>query len=126
MKGNDGIGCLLLAVIVIAVVVLVGGPLVGSFGKGFAEGGGELRAFTVERYASATAGDNGVAVAMNESDGNQIALAYSQPTPAPAGGQAGRSDSALGGFVGALVVGVAFVLCFMYWLMSGNQGSKYS
>lgn len=121
MKGSDGIGCILLLIIVAAVVILVGGPLVGSAAEGFAKGGGsiEARAFTSETYSSATAGDNGVAVAV-QGDGNNIALAYSQaqPTPTPdRNAQDARETRAWGGL--ALTILAAAVVIIVLAVLLG-------
>jgi hypothetical protein len=118
------------AIIVIALVMLVGGSLAGSAAEGFARGGGsvEARLLSPETYSSATAGDNGVAIAI-QGDRNNVALAYSQaqPTPVPAqpdGRLAADDVRGLAGMVGGIFA--AGVVCFvLYLLLFGTGGSKY-
>ena len=119
-------------ILFIALIALIGAAFLGGVlrqqAKGFAEGGGELtfapRLLSPETYSRAEAGDNGVAVAIT-GDRNSVNVAYSQVQPTPAPEAPRRDDSALGGFVGALVVGLSFLACFMYWLMSGSMQGKY-
>lgn len=119
---------LFLALIALLAAALLGGVL-RQAAKGYAEGGGQLtfepRLMSPETYSSATAGDNGVAVALNNSDGNSIALAYSQPQPTPAPETPRRSDAGLAAFAGAMVAAVGLVGGFMFWLVTNNSQTKY-
>lgn len=119
---------LFVALIALLAAALIGGVL-RQTARGYAEGGGQLtvapRLLSPETYSSATVNGDGVALAV-QGDRNSIALSYSQqPQPTPAPEAPRRSDAGLGAFVGSLVVAVAIVGCFMYWLMASSSQAKY-
>lgn len=118
--GSNGLGCIVLIIIVAVAAVFVGGPILGQAAEGYARGGGsvEARLLSPETYSSATAGDNGVAVAV-QGDGNNIALAYSQaqPTPQPdRDAENAKETRAIGGLV-LVLMAAAIVVVFVAVLL---------
>ena len=121
------INVLVLIVIAAALVMLVGGSLLGQTAEGYARGGGSVEARVLSPSTVATAGDNGVAIAI-QGDDNSIALSYSaaQPTPMPeaSGNQAAGDIRDLAGIVGFVFAAVVCTLV-LYLLLFGSGGGKY-
>lgn len=78
-KKQSGGGCSLtsifIAIIVIAITIVAGGYIASSFGKGFAEGGGDIR-FKSDNISAESSGDHGVTVAAGR--GSEVEVSTQQ------------------------------------------------
>lgn len=116
MKNDSGMGCgTMLTLLVLAVIgVVAAGFLVKEFGKGYAQGGGEmdLRLFSDEISASA---DEGIAIAGDNNEIGDIDNAVNEPISGEDGEWAALLPLCIVG------IGIALILGLYAYLSSGSD-----